>query len=794
MLIHLIVRRDENLPRNCLPIRLNRHDEAGWLRLNSFRIGAIAKYNGTLLMKVTALLVPLLLAASCTHPKTEPAAAAAYVDAKRCAECHPSHAKTFGETGMGRSFHRAAPANMAEDLGRGASFYHKPSDRYYQAIRRGDRYFVRRYQKGADGRELNSIEEEIDYVMGSGNHARTYIHRTAENRLIQLPVGWYADKGGMFAMSPGYDRPDHFDFRRKIAYDCFFCHNSYPELPPGGDRSGADPIYPAQLPEGIDCQRCHGPGSTHVDAIRRGRPAAEVRGAIVNPSRLATERQLELCMQCHLETTSFALPASIERYGRGTFSFRPGEPLADYLIQFDHAPGSGRDDKFEIAGAAYRLRQSVCFQKSGGAMVCTTCHDPHRAPRGEEAAVQYTAACRKCHEQKLRALVTGGRHTADTNCIVCHMPKRRTDDVIHAVMTDHRIVRRKPARDLLAPLTERHEMEGAGYRGEVALYYPAALASDSDRDLYVAVAQVAQKSNLTAGIPKLETAVRVHQPSRPEFYFELAQAYFATGHRDSAIAMYRTALLHDPKFLPALRRLGAALVETGELSSGVASLEQARALDPRDAATLHELGLAYHEAGRNADAVSALRDAVRYDPDLPEIHNSLGNILLESGEREKAAESLREAVLRQPDFASAHADLANALMEADDFAQAEREYQTAIRLDAANSAARYGFGAALASKGRFNEAERQLEQAVKLAPDFAEAQAILGDLYSRRNDWPHAMQRYREALRTQPRFGRAHLGLGTALAATGDMVGGREHLTAAAQDPIPACVRKLRKF
>ena len=34
-------------------------------------------------------------------------------------------------------------------------------------------------------------------------------------------------------MSPGYDRPDHQDVRRKISFDCMFCHNGYPKLPPG---------------------------------------------------------------------------------------------------------------------------------------------------------------------------------------------------------------------------------------------------------------------------------------------------------------------------------------------------------------------------------------------------------------------------------------------------------------------------------------------------------------------------------------------------------------------------------
>jgi predicted CXXCH cytochrome family protein len=689
---------------------------------------------------------------------------------------------------MGRSFYPATPALMIGHFAETAPFYHKASDRYYQMVRRGDHFFERRFQKDPNGMETNVVEAGIDYVMGSGNHARTYIHRTALNRLVELPVTWYPDsvhpeKPGMFAMSPGYDRSDHFDFRRKIGYDCFFCHNAYPVVPEG-DRADADPVYPKVLPEGIDCQRCHGPGSGHVETVLRHRPTAEVRQSIVNPARLAADRQLEICMQCHLETTSFVLPASIQRYERGMFSFRPGEPLAGFLLHFDHAKGTGHDDKFEIVSAAYRLRQSACFKNSGGRLVCTTCHNPHRAPRGADAIAQYTAACLKCHQQKLRDLVQIGRHSEQTNCIACHMPKRRTDDVVHAAMTDHRIPRRQPARDLLAPLAERHDGEGS-YRGEVVLYYPLSLSETADRDLYVAVAQVAQKSNLAAGIPQLQSALRTHQPKRPEFYMALAQALSAVERRDEAISEYRTALERDPKSLPALRGLGAALAKGGDLPGAVTILERARAIDPRDAATLHELGLAYRELGRSNDALSAVQDAVRLDPDLPEIRNSLGNMLLEMGDRDKAEESLREAIRSQPDFSEAHAGLGNALVANGDLNEAESQYRLAIQLDPANFVARYGYGAALASRGHFDEAQKQIQEALKLSPDFADAHGILGDLYARRGEWRLATTQYREALRVKPDSGSAHLGLGTALAATHDLIGAREHLMQAAKDTSP---------
>ena len=86
------------------------------------------------------------------------------------------------------------------------------------------------------------------------------------------------------------------------------------------------------------------------------------------------------------------------------------------------------------------------------------------------------------------------------------MPKRRTDDVVHAVMTDHYIQRFKPDRDLLAPLEEEPFYQRP-YRGEVKLYYPTQVAR-REKELYLAVAQVEDKSNLEAGIANLERAIR----------------------------------------------------------------------------------------------------------------------------------------------------------------------------------------------------------------------------------------------------------------------------------------------
>ena len=150
--------------------------------------------------------------------------------------------------------------------------------------------------------------------------------------------------------------------------NAFFATMDIPRIPAGHDAPGSEPVFNGDLPEGIDCQRCHGPGGNHVrTAQTAGASREQIRASIVNPSRLSPKLRMDLCMQCHLEPTSTAIPSLIRRFNRGPFSFTAGEPLGAFVLSFDHAPRRGREDKFEIVGSsAYRLRQSRCFHRQQG--------------------------------------------------------------------------------------------------------------------------------------------------------------------------------------------------------------------------------------------------------------------------------------------------------------------------------------------------------------------------------------------------------------------------------------------
>ena len=110
-------------------------------------------------------------------------------------------------------------------------------------------------------------------------------------------------------------------------------------------------------------------------ALQSGAARENIRAAVVNLARLSSAQEMDVCGQCHLETTSTALSNSILRYDRGPFSYHAGEPLSAFRLTFDHA--SGTEDRFEIASSVYRLGQSACFLKSAGRPLATI----HTRPR-----------------------------------------------------------------------------------------------------------------------------------------------------------------------------------------------------------------------------------------------------------------------------------------------------------------------------------------------------------------------------------------------------------------------------
>ena len=509
-----------------------------------------------------------------------------------------------------------------------------------------------------------------------------------------------------------------------------------------------------------------------------------VRSTIVNPGRLGRERQLEVCMQCHLETSRHE-PNEQRAFDRAIFSYRPGQPMEDFKLYFEPAghenhASNETDDSFEIAHAAYRLRKSACFRNSQ--MTCLTCHDPHDIPRGQEAVAHYTEICLSCH----RGIAHKVALPPTSTCLSCHMPKRRTEDAVHVVMTDHFIRRTQPQRNLLAPIAEIPTPEGNFTK--VALYYPAKAPPTPAAEISMAEAQVRDN-----GIFRLQALLERYQPNSPKPYLVLADAYDREGNNAEVARWSQQALTKHENFRPAVVKLVPALFAMHQDAQATKVLEEAVERYPTDDLLLSDLGNAYLRQGEIAQASSALERAVRANPERSESHNLLGVVAVKQGDRATGEHEFREALRSQPDFTEARDNLGNLLVEERGYAEAEFQFEKAIEADADFAEAHHHLGRLLVLMDQLPRAVIELREAAQQEPNEPQVHEDLADVLAATGHAVEAMTEYERVLALRPDQSQAHLGLGMVLLGQHRVAEARPHLQAAANSSDPEIAQTARR-
>ncbi|MGH9360958.1 MAG: hypothetical protein ACRD2T_03515, partial [Thermoanaerobaculia bacterium] len=229
------------------------------------------------------------------------------------------------------------------------------------------------------------VDAPVAAVFGSSSHGLTPISVEGGRRIRELRLS-YSTSQDRWIMTPGsLDDPDPLgspSSSERSAW-CLGCHSTL--LAWRGDR-----LEPRESVFGVHCERCHGPGSAHLEAV-------EGRGegpAIFNPGSLRRDEQVRFCGQCHRE------PADIE----------PGDALRRSASMARHA-GAG-------------LMLSACFRRSPPerTIACLDCHDAHR--NLDLALDRPNQACSRCHPRP------GADHAsrpiaAGSDCVSCHMPVER---------------------------------------------------------------------------------------------------------------------------------------------------------------------------------------------------------------------------------------------------------------------------------------------------------------------------------------------------------------------------------
>ncbi len=186
---------------------------------------------------------------------------------------------------------------------------------------------------------------------------------------------------------------------------CFNCHNTA--------STTNDRFDPERSIPGVTCEACHGPGADHVSAVKAGL-AEQGTTMILNPRHLNPVESIDFCGACHRTWWDVTLSGST---GMKSVRFPP-----------------------------YRIQNSRCWGKGDARLTCVACHNPHR-PLDRDAA-SYDQHCLSCHVNSAGAKTTADHPgaacpAARKDCVSCHMPKARVED-IPVEFTDHqiRVVRR----------------------------------------------------------------------------------------------------------------------------------------------------------------------------------------------------------------------------------------------------------------------------------------------------------------------------------------------------------------
>lgn len=575
------------------------------------------------------------------HPVTR-GAAPGYVSDQACKKCHAAEYESYQSMGMARSFYRPDVEKAVETLGE--TFHHARTGYRYVMSARDGKYFLARYCEDDQDRRFAEFETEVAWIIGSGNHVRSYLSQNERGELFQLPISWYTGKG--FAMSPGYDRVHHQRFGRMVDRGCMFCHNAYPEVAVGSDLPHRSHLFPRKLPHGIGCQRCHGPGARHVEAAENEDAADEdIRGRILNPANFTERQREDLCMSCHLQPESVRGRMMPRSFTNPMYSWKPGKNLTDFIKYLDHGTEAERSNRFEINHHAYRLRQSRCYVQSPGKLSCLTCHDPHRKiPRIKQAAY-YRKKCMQCHNLHDCEMEEMGKtiDPAKSDCVSCHMAKARPWDVVHVTTTDHLIRRKKPATDL----TAAREEEFPEHRPlDIGPYFPTRTGSDPLFDVYkgFGVSYSPTKETNT----QWRLAFEKTRPHSVAAFVTVGRGLLENGDTTGAISILSQAVKSFPDDAPAHWTLGSALLRADHVPAAVAELERALALDGGDPGIQGTLADAYWRAGARSKARSAYERALSSRPNSWKTWQSYGYALQQMGKRDDALHALQKAIALNP--------------------------------------------------------------------------------------------------------------------------------------------------
>lgn len=593
-----------------------------------------------------------------------------YVGMDQCRACHNNIYETFIQTGMGQSFNIASKQKSAARFGK----HHVVKDRFsnllYYPFWQGDSMYIMEFRmEGKD--TVHKRVERVDYIIGSGQHTNSHM-MNINGFVYQMPLTWYAQKG-RWDLPPGYEDGHNVRFNRTIGLECMSCHNALPGFVQNSMNNYTN------IPRGIDCERCHGPGELHVREKVAGNyvdTATQVDYTIVNPGKLSWDLQIDVCQRCHLQGNA------VLKNGKDFTHFRPGQRLSNF-IDIYMPKYKGSEDEFIMASHAQRLQMSKCMNggtkaaagsgKSGNnhtQLTCISCHNPHVSVKVTGRQV-FNNSCNNCHSSSQKNFCTEKQtllKAAAYDCVKCHMPKSGTIDIPHVTVTDHWI--RVPATTAVKNKLKEfagiycinnnnsdHETRGRAYTS----YYEKFTGEKSAIDSAMKYLDASPEKNTDAlihlwyvkqdyaSIIKAAATLKPAAENKPWLCYRIGRAYYNNNNMTLAEAWYKRSVELAADNLDFINALGALYVNTDEYEKALQVLNSSLLKNPKQSEPLTNIGFVYAKQQQFGKALEYYNKAIALDPDLEQALLNKAGVLNIMGRKQEAKQTLQRILKLNPE-------------------------------------------------------------------------------------------------------------------------------------------------
>ena len=620
-----------------------------------------------------------------------------YVGMETCKGCHTGIHSTFVHTGMGLSFDHATKKKSSADFSNHPVVYDQYKNLSYTPYWKNDSLYFLEYRT-ENGDTIFQREEKIQYIVGSGQHTNSHIWES-NGYLYQAPMTFYTQKK-KWDLPPGFENGNNTRFNRSIGLECMSCHNGYPKFEEGSENKYSF------VKNGIDCERCHGPGSVHVREKSSGiliDTSTAIDYSIVNPSKLPIDLQFDVCQRCHVQGNA------VLNEDKSFFDFKPGMKLSNVMNVFMPIY-AGNTSAHIMASHAERLKQSKCFIETmkkvnaqgdvnnlalkpyKNALTCITCHNPHISVKQTNKDV-FNATCRSCHGDSKKpdcSLSLDKRKIKNNDCVSCHMSFNGATDIPHVSVHDHKIS---------IPVSKK-EIESV--RKFVGI---AAINNSNPPRIATAQAYINYFEKFGMGPEMLDSAL---------FYLK------ENGRLD--VNKNIAKLVH----LYYLKKDYSTVVKLVEQNKDIEAKISIKQYDNYYAWTAYRIGECYQQIGKSDKAKTFFQLGYQLAPLVPDFGNKYASTLAISGDYESARKIYKSIIANQPKYAPAYCNLGYLVFMKDKNQQeAMTYYDKALSLDPDYEAALSNKAALCAFNGDVINSIKLLNRIIKLNPANQQAKELL---------------------------------------------------------------------